>query len=291
VEIPGRGLHPLVDAFVSGGPSLLRMSAENLLGVPLDDHAAMGRRSAEMLFGSFGPLKVDVPGEVRRAGASGKLLFSPGPQRLGARWLSRLLFTSGAGGDDVELGPRHLAVWEAMLQKLRASEALRPSVFTGMATEAAASRQARLVRRIAAVGRDDLTLASLPVSQLSTGPDELYSLHAEASIELLERALGAPELHDDDVLVQVLNGNGVPGVGAQVAGKLVGKGYKIALSGNAPRLDYKRTLIVAYDRSVRGQRSATRVKRLLGAGEVQVAAQPQGIVDLTIVVGKDFSQR
>ena len=80
-------------------------------------------------------------------------------------------------------------------------------------------------------------------------------------------------------------------MGAEVAGRLVGKGYRIALSGNASRLDYRRTLIVAYDRSMRGRRSATRARRLLGTGEVQVAAQPQGIVDLTIVVGKDFSQR
>ena len=138
VEIPGRGLLALGDAFVSGGASLLQMSVENLLGVRLDGNVAVNERAANALFESLGPLKVDVPGEVRRAGAEGELLFSPGTQRLGARWLSRLIFTSGAGGDDVELGPRHLAVWESMLRRLRTRGArLRPSMPTGGPTEAA----------------------------------------------------------------------------------------------------------------------------------------------------------
>ncbi|MDQ3783295.1 MAG: LytR C-terminal domain-containing protein [Actinomycetota bacterium] len=292
VEIPGRGLLAVGDAFVSGGAPLLLMSAENLLGLSLDDHIAIGARRARALFTSLGPLQVDVPGEVRRAGGAGQPLFSPGPQKLGARWLTNLLFSAGAG-DDIELGPRHLAVWKSMFGRLRApgKQVLTTSSLERAVPGGFAPRQSRLLRSIAAVERDDLTLASAPVSQLSTGGDELYSLHSEASTELLERALGAPELQDEEVQVQILNGNGVPGVGAKVAERLVGKGYRIALSGNASRLDYRRTLIVTYDRSLRGQRSATRARRLLGTGEVQVAAQPQGIVDLTIVVGKDFSQR
>ncbi len=279
-----------LDAFVSGGAPLLLMGAENLVGVPLDDRVEMSARGARALFSSLGPLRVDVPGEVRRAG--GELLFSPGPQRLGARWLTRLLFTSGAGGDDIELGPRHLAVWESMLGRIRAlGDRGRHSILEGTLSGPRASGQIRLLRAIAAVGRDDLTLASIPVSELSTGGEELYSPHSEALTALLEGALGTRRLHDEVVRVQVLNGNGVPGVGARVAKRLIGNGYQIALSGNASRLDYPRTLIVAYDRSQRGRRYAARARRLLGIGEVQVAAQPQGIVDLTIVVGKDFSQR
>ncbi len=292
VEIPGRGLLAVSDAFLSGGARLLALSAENLLGVPLDDHVEVSAHSAHKLFTSLGPLQVDVPEEVRSAGNAGELLFSPGPQRLDARWLSRLLFTSGGGRDDIELGPRHLAVWKSVLRRFgSAGGRMRPSMFEGALSRAQASNQIRLLRGIAAVGRDQLTLASVPVSQLSAGDEELYSLDSEALTGLLERALGAPDLEDDEVLVQVLNGNGVPGVGAEAAGRLVGEGYRIALSGNAPRLDYRRTLIVAYDRSTRGWRSATRARKLLGTGEVQVASQPQGIVDLTIVVGKDFSQR
>jgi len=219
VEIPGRGLLAVGDAFLSGGAPLLLMSAENLLGVPLDHHEVVSAQSAQKLFGLLGPLQVDVPGEVRSAGGAGELLFSPGSQRLEARWLTRLLFTSGAGRDDIELGPRHLAVWKSMLGRFRAlGDRVRPSMLEGALSGADASGQVRLLSGIAAVGRDDLTLASLPVSQLGAGDDELYSLDSEALTELLERALGAPDLEDDKVLVQVPNGNGAPAWGPRSPG-------------------------------------------------------------------------
>jgi polyisoprenyl-teichoic acid--peptidoglycan teichoic acid transferase len=90
------------------------------------------------------------------------------------------------------------------------------------------------------------------------------------------------------VRVQILNGNGAPGIGEQVASELVGEGFRVVLSGNADRLDYAETLIVIYESTPEAQESAERVRDLLGVGEVQVSVQPQGIVDLTIVVGKDF---
>jgi ABC-type uncharacterized transport system substrate-binding protein len=48
---------------------------------------------------------------------------------------------------------------------------------------------------------------------------------------------------------------------------------------------------VSYDQSDAGLQTAERAQRLLGVGEVQVSSQGQGIVDLTIVVGKDFLRK
>ena len=74
----------------------------------------------------------------------------------------------------------------------------------------------------------------------------------------------------------------------QVAERLVGEGFRVILSGNAPRLDYERTLVITYDGSAAGRALAEQARDLLGVGEVRVSRQEQGIVDLTIVVGKDF---
>jgi hypothetical protein len=104
----------------------------------------------------------------------------------------------------------------------------------------------------------------------------------------MEQAVGTTLEGASDIRVQILNGNGVPGIGQQVAELLVGEGFRVILSGNAQRLDHQKTLIITYDSSAEGMASATRAQELLGVGEVQVSAQEQGIVDLTIVVGKDF---
>jgi len=86
----------------------------------------------------------------------------------------------------------------------------------------------------------------------------------------------------------VLNGNGVPGIGEEIAKALLDGGFSVVLSGNAARLDYRRTLIVSHGDSPGAQRSADRARELLGVGEVRVSSAEQGIVDLTIVVGRDF---
>ncbi len=69
------------------------------------------------------------------------------------------------------------------------------------------------------------------------------------------------------------------------------RGFEVVLSGNARRLNYDKTLIITYDPSAEGLEIARRVRELLGVGEVQVSSQPQGIVNLTVLVGKDFLRR
>jgi hypothetical protein len=132
------------------------------------------------------------------------------------------------------------------------------------------------------------TLTSLPATQVSVGGNELYEVNHEELVEFFEGTVGMEPVTDDDVRVQVLNGNGVPGIGEEVAARLQGEDFRVILSGNAQRLNYRKTLIVTYDESPQGQKQAERAQDLLGVGEVQVSAQGQGIVDLTIVVGKDF---
>lgn len=127
---------------------------------------------------------------------------------------------------------------------------------------------------------EGLTLASIPVSDLGLGHGGFYSPQRAELDALLERALGIEGVRQGVTRVQVLNGNGVPG--------LLDGGFSVVLSGNAARLDYRRTLIVSHGDSPGAQRSADRARELLGVGEVRVSSAEQGIVDLTIVVGRDF---
>jgi hypothetical protein len=86
--------------------------------------------------------------------------------------------------------------------------------------------------------------------------------------------------------VIVLNGSGTPGVGEDVAQRIVPDGYRVVVSANASTFDHAETLIVAgsqHDRQV-----AEHVRDLLGVGQVVVSGPPSGIALLTIVVGKDF---
>jgi hypothetical protein len=157
-----------------------------------------------------------------------------------------------------------------------------------LAAPDATARISDFLSAFAEVPEAGRTLANLPVREVSVGGDELYQTDEEELSAFIEDTVGPTDLAADVSRVQVLNGNGVPGIGADVADKLAGNGYEIALSGNADRLDYYKTRIISYDDSPESVEAAHRARDLLGTGIVRVSPQGQGIVDLTIVVGRDF---
>lgn len=294
VEVPGRGLLPLGESLASGGPALLLVSTENLLGVHVDRYIELSDSDSRLLFDETGPLTVDVPSEVRvPAGPrQAKLIFVEGPQELSSQFLSRLIYTRGLDVDDLEFGARLLAFWQAFFDEFAGDRvALREAVIaagTALDSDESAEVNAEFFEAIAATPSSDLLLSTLPVREISAGDSELYSVDPEELSTLIRQTFGAPSDQTDEVRVQVLNGNGEPGIGQEVAERLVGEGFRVILSGNARTLDYETTLIVTYDSSDEGIALAERARDLLGVGEVQIATQQQGIVDLTIVVGKDF---
>ncbi|MCA1571607.1 MAG: LCP family protein [Chloroflexi bacterium] len=296
VDVPGRGLQGVGESLGTGGAPLLLLSAENLLSVSIDRYLELSDKDAQVLLGALGPLTVDVPAEVRvRAGKDrAELLFGDGRQQLPASFLVELLYTLGIEGDDVELGTRHLAFWDALIKEYRdAPEALARAVSASggalAESDAAVDRHARFFAALAAVPSPDLTIAALPVDQVSVGGSQLYAIDRDELTSFLAETVGeGAGRPTEETRVQLLNGNGVPGIGQQAARRLVGHGFRIFLSGNASRLDHETTLIITYDDSPQGQALAERARELLGVGEVQVSAQQQGIVDLTIVIGEDF---
>jgi hypothetical protein len=294
VEVPGRGLQGIGDAFATGGPPLLLVSAENLLGIEIDSYIELSDGDAFTLFEATGPVSVDVPEDVRVAAGKNqaRLIFSEGLQRLGPSFLVDLLYIPGLDGDDVELGSRHIAFWDGLFDAFASepenlSAAVR-SAGGALESDGSVADHARLMGALARLDGTERTITTLPVQQVSVGDSELYSVDRAEIAAFLGDLLSGVGRPSDDVRVQVLNGNGVPGIGQEVAAVLIDAGYRVVLTGNAPRLNYRKTLVITYDGSPEGLALAERARKLVGVGEVQISGQSQGIVDLTIVIGKDF---
>ena len=84
--------------------------------------------------------------------------------------------------------------------------------------------------------------------------------------------------------VIVQNGNGVPGVGADVAERLIPAGFRVVLSTNAQSFSVRRTSIMALGSDMTG--AAKRARHALGVGMVSVSSVPSGVGDVKIIVGK-----
>jgi hypothetical protein len=203
---------------------------------------------------------------------------------------------TGVDGDDVELGDRHLAFWDSVFESYggRSTELEEIVASAGDVlgeSDKSPQENADLLGELAALPADEIALSTLPTAQVTVGDDELYKVNEEEIAQFVEDTIGTRSGTGTETRVQILNGNGVPGIGDDVAELLVGEGYRVILSGNYRSLDVNNTLIIAYDRTEEGIALAERAKQLLGVGEVQISGQDQGIVDLTIVVGKDFLGR
>ena len=83
------------------------------------------------------------------------------------------------------------------------------------------------------------------------------------------------------------NGNGAPGVGEQVARKIIPAGFRVVISQNAQSFDIPSTDIFANGKQNVGD--AQRAREALGVGQVLASSVPSGVGDITIVVGKDFT--
>ena len=295
VEVPGRGLQGLGDALESGGMPLLMLSTENFLAVDIDLFVRLSPAGARALLGELGPLTIAVPAEVRTASAGGtaRIVLDEGRKELRAAALTELLYVIGMEGDDVELGGRHLAFWEALFEAYRSdpsalSRALLRAGDAPATGNASGAELATVFEALASLPSQNLTLTILPVRQVSVGGAELYAADADEISGFLRDTLPQATAGRYGTDIQILNGNGEPGVGKDVADVLVGRGFRLVRSGNAAGFGHRRTLIVTYDPSAEARKAAHRARRLLGVGQVLVSAQEQGIVDLTIVVGRDF---
>jgi LytR cell envelope-related transcriptional attenuator len=123
----------------------------------------------------------------------------------------------------------------------------------------------------------------LPFEEIGSGlvrPDE------DAVAELVQERL-VPTGTADKVRLVVLNGNGTPGVGEDVARLLVPEGFTLVATQNAASFDQEETRVVASSQEFVDD--ANRALRLLGTGKVYLSGVPTYLSDVTIIVGKDFT--
>ncbi|OGH63185.1 MAG: hypothetical protein A3G34_15130 [Candidatus Lindowbacteria bacterium RIFCSPLOWO2_12_FULL_62_27] len=88
------------------------------------------------------------------------------------------------------------------------------------------------------------------------------------------------------IVVQILNGSGAPNIAAKLRELLTAHpDIDVVEIGNAARQDHETTQII--DRSGH-LRSAERIRDLLGAGALRQDLDPKALLDVTVVIGRDY---
>jgi len=277
-EVVSLGLEPVRQSLELGGPTRLQATVENLLGAPLGAVVVVDDAGLTNLLAPAGPLPVTLPERVERVNPNGRVevLYEAGANTLAPAGAGRFLSAKGRENDLARLA-RHQAVLEAWLARLGARPAAIP---TG---------SPELEAAIGALAAGPVDTRLLPVEAFGTAGDggELYKVRADELSRLVagvfpssagQGLTGRPRL-------QVLNGTGALEVADKVRAKL-GAGYDVRLTGNAANFEYERTEIVFYDRDQ--EAVADRLRQALGVGALVFSRRPLDVVDVTVIVGKDF---
>lgn len=302
-DVPGHGLLQVGRAFGFGGPALLDATLDNLLGVDLDATLGISRQSWSALFTRAGGLTVDVPERLieREEDGTGTTRFAEGEQFLDGPRLAELLTFREDRERELDALPRVQLVLTTLLRAIEDDPSVAEAVFgdgAPMLELSQAGLEADDVRAILehladAQAAGELVVRTLPVTSIGNAEDDSYQLDTERAEALVDERLAdsVPVTGSGTVgrRIEIRNGNGVPGNGQQVAQLLIPAGFRVVLTGNADRFDHPDTRILIYDDTAEQLAIAREVRDLLGTGRIELSEVPQGVVDITILVGEDLA--
>lgn len=299
-EVPGYGQETLANAMGLGREPLALLTASNLLGVRFDHHLKISDQAAQALFDKLEGITIEVDRRLTRTGSEGRsqVVFAEGRQHLDGRRVAEYLGFVEESGDELSRGVRHALVWSALFGRFR--DAGSPQdlgrVFAEamdlFGTDAGAGQLQQFFGTLASVPASEVHFETMPVR--ATGIDtghQLYAPDREAVESMVRQYLAGSRptgAGEAGRRIEILNGNGRPGIGQEVADLLIPKGFRVILNQNAKSFDYDGTQIVIYSDSKRALAIADEIRTALGVGEVVVSRQRQSIVDVTIVVGRDY---
>ncbi|MBW3588805.1 MAG: LCP family protein [Actinobacteria bacterium] len=301
VEIPGFGQEIIGKALSLGREPLQLTAVANMLGVQFDHFLKISDQGIQALVDKMGgvTLEVSAPLTVEEAGRV-RTIFAEGTQTLNGERAAQYLAFVESNGDEISRAARHAVFWSAFFEKFNQGDgpegvsALMAGSTDLYTTNGEGSDVAKLMSSLVEMG-DRVAFETLPVQStgLSTGT-QFYSVDREAVDRLVKRYLAGSQPAGSGVAgrrLEILNGNGVPGIGQRVGDQLVPNGFRIILNQNARHFDYDVSQIVVYSNSDEALAVANEVKGILGVGEVVISRQRQSLVDLTIVVGKDYIEK
>ena len=296
-DVPGEGLFQLGETFREGQGPLLELTLANLLGLDLDGAASISEQGWSSLFTRMGGLTLDVPEQLVAVDDDGTrtIRFQPGVQPLDGPRVAEYLTFREPGEAELQRLPRVARVLEAMLDRIAEEPAVLDEVFADGApmVDAPDADALRFILQSLASAREsgELEIRTLPVSAVGSGDEASYRIDEDRVEALVEERLSASRPTSGGATgrrLQVLNGNGTPGIGSQVAERLQPGGFRLVETGNAASFDVPETRIVVYDDTPEQLAIAQEAQRLLGVGRIEVSEVPVSVVDVTVIVGADF---
>lgn len=268
MQVPGYGEGTLGEALAIEDAELVRLALVNEIGIRVDETVTIEPGEVAAMLGEA--VRIDLPNPFIVNTRDGEVVSASAGSDVFVPETAETLLTTQGADTPLDWLQRQRAVWEALARQV--GERPEP------ATEIAAG--------FADWPLADAVVSVLPVDRVGVGISELYVVSRDA--ELLTERIAYLALTDAArPRVEILNATTFPGVTRPLAEALIESGFRIIKTDNADERFRTETLIIA--QGVRGQQAALDAQAIVGAGDVVVQSAGSGVVDVSIIVGRDVA--
>jgi anionic cell wall polymer biosynthesis LytR-Cps2A-Psr (LCP) family protein len=302
VNVPGLGMDQLNNLvnLDEGRASMTLVTIENLLGVEIDRYVLATDRDVRIMLNQLSEtFPVDVPSKTsyKDPSLNVEVNLQPGEQNLSPSVMASYL-TYAPPGKEVELCKRQLDFTPEFLSESRAMFDAIPAFVKKNAnlldTDASDRELTGIWQAYADLEGDNLLLGIVPVKEFKFEDTTVHRVDQGKMPAFIKKYVMSPSTKTAKTTrfkLEILNGNGVPGVGEQVASELDMNKFVVVNSANADSFEHPETVIIIYSNDPKIIRAAEEVKNTMEVGRIEVRDQTQDISDITVVVGKDYAQK
>ena len=291
VDLDGYGgICKINAAHVRGGPTLVALAVERLIGIRPDYYIKVDVEGLEKLVDIVGGVEIDVEKNMRYTDRWGGLYINlkKGPQLLnGEKAMQYVRFRHDALGDIGRI-ERQQKFLKALAEKTSAPTNLRrlpqiaKAVLETVKTDLGPRDAVYLAEFASRVDLDQVDMAMLPGTPEDIGGINYWIAdpHQTARVVqslLFPRSRALPR-------VEVLNGSGMSGTAERVGDALRQRGYEITAIGNADSFDYASSEVISH-RS--GVREINQIASILNSSAIKHEFDASAKADVTVIVGRD----
>lgn len=297
--IPGAKDFDLIGkALASGSRALQQITVENMMGIDIDRIVSIDDVSLGVFIDQLGGIDVNVQEKLYTTQPDGTrtLTFQLGQRHMNGAEAVTYLTYQDPNANQLDAFVRSQKVWDGIFNAASDNAKLSSAIATFSATQVAAEDGQFLqtiIASFAAASSGDRTYQVLPGQAVGGGGSDTSYQVDDAKVADLVRANFAGSVPygittGARLKVELRNGNGTPELGQRAAALLVPAGLRIEVTGNAPTFNYRSTRIIIYSNDAAGLALGQEIRNLLGVGTVEVGTNPQTVVNVTVVLGKDF---
>jgi hypothetical protein len=296
VNTPGMGtdtLSNLVETDEDRIASTL-VTVENLLGAQVDRYILGTDRDLRMILKQLGdrfPVNVASKTTYDDPSLEVKVDLKAGRQSLDPTTMASYM-TYGPAGKELDLANRQ-AEWAPEFTRMVNGTGAEKFVARNanmFDTDASNSEMAGMIQAMAGCRPASVVV---PVKEFKFEKTVVHRIDSEKLPAFVKTYLkgGSSITTSGRVKIELLNGCGEPGIGAEASAHIdLGK-YQVVNSGNADTFDHAETLIIIYGDDEDLAASAEELRNSLEVGKLQQQPRTQNMSDISVIIGKDFASK